>query len=59
MLVDFACHLIVSILETFLWDGELVGGENLHDGPENISKDFVEKVFRLEPPLSVALSKGI
>jgi 1-acyl-sn-glycerol-3-phosphate acyltransferase len=95
---DFAYHLIVSILETFMWDGELTGRENLQDGPavivanhmgsigpvgicsslpmrlypwvlgttvdpvkgpENVRKDFVEKVFKLEPPLSVVVSKGI
>ncbi len=32
MLSDMAYHLIISILETFLWDGELVGEENLQDG---------------------------
>src|SRR4030067_298955 len=33
MLNDMAYHLIVSILEIFMWDGELVGEENLQDGP--------------------------
>lgn len=33
MLNDMAYHLIVSILEIFMWDGELVGRENLQDGP--------------------------
>lgn len=33
MLSDRAYHLIVSILEAFMWDGELVGGENLQEGP--------------------------
>jgi hypothetical protein len=30
---DMGYHLIVSILEAFMWDGELVGGENLGEGP--------------------------
>lgn len=33
MLNDMAYHLIVSILEMFMWDGDLSGGENLQDGP--------------------------
>jgi 1-acyl-sn-glycerol-3-phosphate acyltransferase len=33
MLNDLAYHLIVSILETFMWDGELVGEEHLQEGP--------------------------
>jgi len=33
MLNDMAYHLIISVLETFMWDGELVGKENLHPGP--------------------------
>src|SRR4030066_2283022 len=33
MLTDMAYHLVASILEAFMWDGELIGGENLHDGP--------------------------
>ncbi|MFZ2097226.1 MAG: hypothetical protein WAV05_11380 [Anaerolineales bacterium] len=33
MLNDMAYHLIVSILEAFMWDGELSGGENLQAGP--------------------------
>ncbi|HSB67308.1 MAG TPA: hypothetical protein VLD65_12080 [Anaerolineales bacterium] len=33
MLSDWAYHLIVSILEAFMWDGELVGSENLGTGP--------------------------
>lgn len=33
MLNDWAYHLIVSILEAFMWDGELEGGENLKPGP--------------------------
>jgi len=33
MLNDMAYHLILSILEAFMWDGELIGGENLHEGP--------------------------
>ncbi len=32
MLNDMAYHLIISILEIFMWDGELVGEENLQDG---------------------------
>ena len=98
MLNDWAYHLIVSILEIFMWDGELAGEENLEagpavivanhmgaigpvgicsslpmrlypwvlgatvdqvEGPENVRKDFVEKVLRLKPPLSLALAKGI
>ena len=95
---DMAYHLIVSILEIFMWDGELHGGENLQsgpavivanhmgsigpvgicsslpmrlypwvlgatvdkvEGPENVRKDFVEKVFKLKPPLSEVIAKGI
>jgi hypothetical protein len=95
---DMAYHLIVSILEIFMWDGELHGGENLQagpavivanhmgsigpvgicsslpmrlypwvlgatvdkvEGPENVRKDFVEKIFKLNPPLSEAIAKGI
>jgi len=95
---DMAYHLIVSILEIFMWDGELVGGENLQagpavivanhmgsigpvgicsslpmrlypwvlgatvdkvEGPENVRKDFVEKILKLKPPLSEAVAKGI
>jgi len=98
MLNDMAYHLIVSILEIFMWDGELVGAENLQDGPavivanhmgsigpvgicsslpmrlypwvlgttvdkvegpENVRKDFVEKIFKIKPPLSAAIAKGI
>lgn len=33
MLNDFAYHLIVSFLEVFMWDGELIGKENLQAGP--------------------------
>jgi hypothetical protein len=33
MLSDRAYHLIVSCLEAFMWDGELVGRENLGPGP--------------------------
>jgi len=95
---DMAYHLIVSILEIFMWDGELHGGENLQEGPavivanhmgsigpvgicsslpmrlypwvlgatvdkvegpENVRKDFVEKILKLKPPLSEAIAKGI
>ncbi len=95
---DRAYHLIVSLLEAFMWDGELMGGENLQEGPgvivanhmgsigpvgicsslpmrvypwvlgstvdpvkapENIRKDFVEKIFHLEPPESEAVAKAI
>jgi len=98
MLSDRAYHLIVSILEAFMWDGELVGGEHLQagpavivanhmgsigpvgicsslpmrlypwvlgttvdpvKGPENVRKDFVEKVLHLEPPLSEIVAKSI
>jgi 1-acyl-sn-glycerol-3-phosphate acyltransferase len=33
MLNDWAYHLIASILEMFMWDGELTGEENLEAGP--------------------------
>ncbi len=98
MLNDLVYHLIVSILEIFMWDGELIGGENLKDGPavivanhmgavgpvgicsslpmrlypwvlgatvdivkgpEEVRKDFVEKILRIRPPLSEAVAKGI
>jgi len=98
MLSDRAYHLIVSILEAFMWDGELAGGENLYEGPgvivanhmgsigpvgicsslpmrlypwvlgttvdpvmapENIRKDFVEKILHLEPPESETVAKAI
>ena len=98
MLSDRAYHLIVSILEAFMWDGELVGSEHLQEGPavivanhmgsigpvgicsslpmrlypwvlgatvdpvkgpENVRKDFVEKVLRLEPPLSETVAEAI
>jgi len=32
MLSDMAYHLIISTLEIFMWDGELIGGENLLEG---------------------------
>jgi 1-acyl-sn-glycerol-3-phosphate acyltransferase len=98
MLNDMAYHLIVSILEAFMWDGELAGGENLGEGPgiivanhmgsigpvgicaslpmrlypwvlgdtvdrvkgpETVSKDFVEKIFKLKPPISIAIARGL
>ncbi len=98
MLSDQAYHLIVSILELFMWDGELTGAENLEagpavivanhmgaigpvgicsslpmrlypwvlgatvdkvEGPENVRKDFVEKVLKLKPPLSLRVAKGL
>jgi hypothetical protein len=98
MLNDWAYNLIVSILEIFMWDGELLGEENLGegpgvivanhmgsigpvgicvsmpmrlypwvlgatvdpiDGPENVRKDFVEKILRLKPPLSENIAKGL
>jgi hypothetical protein len=98
MLSDWAYHLIVSFLEAFMWDGALIGGENLcvgpgvivanHmgsigpvgicsalpvrlypwvlgatvdpvKGPENVQKDFVEKILHLEPPESEALARAI
>lgn len=98
MLSDGAYHLIISILEAFMWDGELVGGEHLQEGPavivanhmgsigpvgicsslpmrlfpwvlgatvdpvkgpENVRKDFVEKVLHLEPPLSEIVAEAI
>jgi hypothetical protein len=33
MLSDLAYHLIISSLEIFMWDGELIGGEHLQKGP--------------------------
>jgi 1-acyl-sn-glycerol-3-phosphate acyltransferase len=98
MLNDMVYHLIASILELFVWDGELVGEENLQDGPavivanhmgaigpigicsslpmrlypwvlgatvdkvegpESVSKDFVEKILNIEPPLSLTIAKAI
>ena len=98
MLNDMAYHLIVSVLEVFMWDGELIGKENLHDGPgvivanhmgaigpvgicaclpmrlypwvlgatvdkvkgpENVRKDFVEKILHIQPPLSESIAEGI
>lgn len=96
MLSDRSYHLIISLLEAFMWDGELMGGENLQagpgvivanhmgsigpvgicsslpmrlypwvlgatvdpiKGPENVRKDFVEKVLHLEPPLSEMVAR--
>ncbi len=98
MLTDMAYHLIVSVLEAFMWDGELIGKENLQDGPgvivanhmgavgpvglcaslpmrlypwvmgatvdkvkgpENVRKDFVEKILHIQPPLSESIAQGI
>ena len=98
MLNDWAYHLIVSLLEAFMWDGELVGEEHLEPGPgvivanhlgsvgpvgicvampmrlypwvlgttvdpvkgpENVRKDFVEKILHLEPPLSGMIASAI
>ncbi len=98
MLSDRAYHIIVSILEMFMWDGELIGGEHLQEGPavivanhmgsigpvgicsslpmrvypwilgetvdklkapENVRKDFVEKVLHVDPPLSQAIAEGL
>jgi hypothetical protein len=98
MLNDMAYHLIVSVLEVFMWDGELIGKENLQDGPgvivanhmgavgpvgicsslpmrlypwvlgstvdkvkgpENVRKDFVEKILHIQPPLSETIAEGI
>jgi hypothetical protein len=98
MLNDMGYHLIVSILETFMWDGELVGGENLGEGPgvmvanhmgaigpigicaslpmrlypwvlgdtvdkvkgpETVSKDFVEKILKLRPPMSLKVARAL
>lgn len=98
MLGDRAYHIIVSILEAFMWDGELLGGENLLNGPgvivanhmgsigpvglcsslpmrlypwvlgdtvdavkgpQNVRKDFVEKILHLQPPLSEVVARGI
>ena len=33
---DLTYHLIISILEAFMWDGELIGGEKLQEGPDVI-----------------------
>jgi hypothetical protein len=41
MLNDLAYHLIVSILEFFMWDRELIGEENLHKGPDVILADHM------------------
>ncbi len=98
MLSDRVYNLVISILEAFMWDGELVGGEHLQEGPgvivanhmgsigpvgicsclpmrvypwvlgstvdpvkapENIRKDFVEKILHLEPPESEAVARAI
>lgn len=98
MINDLGYHLIVSLLEAFMWDGELEGAENLRagpgvmvanhlgaigpvglcsalpvrvypwvlgatvdreQGPENVRKDFVEKVLRLQPPLSGWLAQAL
>src|SRR4030042_5014350 len=98
MLNDMAYHLIVSALEVFMWDGELIGKENLQDGPgvivanhmgavgpvgicsslpmrlypwvlgstvdkvkgpENVRKDFVEKILHIQPPLSETIAEAI
>jgi 1-acyl-sn-glycerol-3-phosphate acyltransferase len=98
MLGDWAYHLILSCLEAFMWDGELVGAENLRPGPgvivanhmgsigpvgicaslpmrlypwvlgatvdpvkgpENVRKDFVEKILHLEPAESEAVARAI
>jgi 1-acyl-sn-glycerol-3-phosphate acyltransferase len=98
MLNDMAYHLIVSILEAFMWDGELAGSENLGEGPgvivanhmgsigpvgicaslpmrlypwvlgdtvdrvkgpETVSKDFVEKILKLKPPVSITIARGL
>lgn len=95
---DMAYHLIISILEIFMWDGELIGGENLQvgpgvivanhmgavgpvgicsslpmrlypwvlgatvdkiKGPENVRKDFVEKILHFKSPLSETIAIGI
>lgn len=29
------------------------------EGPENVRKDFVEKIFKIKPPLSLTIAKGI
>ncbi len=44
MLGDRAYHLIVSLLEAFMWDGELVGGENLREGPAVIVANHMGSV---------------
>jgi hypothetical protein len=98
MLNDMAYHFIVSVLEIFMWDGELVGKENLQngpgvivanhmgaigpvgmcaslpmrlypwvlggtvdkiEGPENVRKDFVEKILHIQPPMSETIAQGI
>jgi 1-acyl-sn-glycerol-3-phosphate acyltransferase len=98
VLNNTAYHLIVSILEIFMWDGELVGAENLQEGPaiivanhmgsigpvglcsslpmrlypwvlgatvdkvmgpENVRKDFVEKILKIMPPLSETIAKAL
>jgi hypothetical protein len=98
MMNDMGYHLIVSILEAFMWDGELIGGENLEEGPgvivanhmgsigpigicaslpmrvypwvlgdtvdkikgpETVSKDFVEKILKLKPPMSLKVAQSL
>ncbi len=98
MLNDMFYHLIVSILEVFMWDGELIGKKFLQagpgvivanhmgavgpvglcaslpmrlypwvlgttvdrvKGPENVRKDFVEKILHIQPPLSEPIAEGI
>ncbi len=98
MLNDRAYHLIVSLLEAFMWDGELVGEDHLQAGPgvivanhmgsigpvgicsalpmrlypwvlgstvdpvmapENVRKDFVEKILHLDPMISPIVARGI
>ena len=98
MLNDMAYHLIVSVLEIFMWDGDLIGEENLQDGPgvivanhmgavgpvgmcsslpmrlypwvlgatvdkvkgpETVSKDFVENILHIQPPLSETIAEAI
>jgi len=98
MLNDTAYQFIASVLEAFMWDGELRGAQNLGEGPgvmvanhmgaigpvglcsslpmrlypwvlgatvdpvegpENVRKDFVEKVLRIRPPLSRTIARGL
>jgi Acyltransferase len=96
-ITDNAYHVIVEILNTFLWDGDLLGEENLpesgpavfvanHLGPLGpigaicslplrlypwimadmldrekaaayLSWDFIERVFKIKPPLGLTLAK--
>jgi hypothetical protein len=44
MFNDMAYHLIISILEVFMWDGELIGEENLQDGAGVIVANHMDAI---------------